>query len=273
MGKTTRFCFTVACLISSAWAQDIVRRGEPPRESVRQAVTAAANRYIVTFTPGTPQSARANAAFLAGATVRHNYAGIDAIAITVPNTNVLDAVKRNPQVTRVLPDFIIRSEQKGGKGGGGGGSGGGGSAFLDFDTRQIISTEVQRVGMPRSGSDGTGIGVALIDSGIDFNHPDLAPAPNNLSTSFNALNPGGSCQDDGGHGTHIAGLIAALNNSIGIVGVAPAAKLYCVKVLASDLTGTDSEVMAGLDWVIQNHALVNPPIRSEFQLGAAARFW
>jgi len=56
-------------------------------------------------------------------------------------------------------------------------------------------------------------------------------------------------------------LIAAQNNDIGIVGVAPAATLYCVKVLGADLTGTDSDVMAGLDWVIQNHSVVTPPIR------------
>jgi subtilisin family serine protease len=115
--------------------------------------------------------------------------------------------------------------------------------------------------MPSSGSDGTGIGIALLDSGIDFNHPDLAPAPNSAATAFNGINPGSSCQDDGGHGTHIAGLIAAQNNAIAIVGVAPAAKLYCVKVLASNLTGTDSNVLAGLDWVAQNHNSLNPPVR------------
>src|SRR6185503_11992383 len=130
-----------------------------------------------------------------------------------------------------------------------------------FDTRQLISTEVQRVGPPATGSDGVGIGIAVIDSGIDFNHPDLAPAPNAAATSFNAVNPGTSCQDDGGHGTHVSGMIAALNNSIGIVGVAPAATLYCVKVLGSDLTGTDSQLLAGLEWVLDNHGLVTPPIR------------
>ena len=86
--------------------------------------------------------------------------------------------------------------------------GGGGS--LTFDTRQLISEGVQRVGMPESGSDGAGIGVALLDSGIDFNHPDLAPAPNSAATAYNAFTPGASCQDDGGHGTHLSGLIAAL---------------------------------------------------------------
>ena len=115
--------------------------------------------------------------------------------------------------------------------------------------------------MPAAGSDGTGIGIALLDSGRDFNHPDLKPAPNTPATAFNAVSPGASCQDDGGHGTHIAGLIAAQNNTIGIVGVAPAARLYCVKILGADLTGTDSDVIAGLDWVLQNRNSVNPPIR------------
>jgi subtilisin family serine protease len=100
-----------------------------------------------------------------------------------------------------------------------------------------------------------------VDSGIDFAHPDLDPAPDTPANAFNAISPGASCQDDGGHGTHISGIIAALNNSIGVVGVAPAATLYCVKVLGSDLTGTDSNLLAGLDWVLQHHASVNPPIR------------
>ena len=100
-----------------------------------------------------------------------------------------------------------------------------------------------------------------MDSGIDFAHPDLDPAPDTPANAFNAISPGASCQDDGGHGTHISGIIAALNNSIGVVGVAPAATLYCVKVLGSDLTGTDSNLLAGLDWILQHHASVNPPIR------------
>src|SRR5207249_1582327 len=74
---------------------------------------------------------------------------------------------------------------------------------------------------------------------------------NNLPNSYNTFSPGASCQDNGGHGTHLSGLIAVQNNSIGIVGVAPAAKLYGVKVLDSNITGADSVIMAGLDWVVQ----------------------
>ena len=257
------------------FAQDVIAPGPITLGSPRP--TASANSYIVVFAPGTPQNARANAAGFAGARLRHNYIGIDAAAVIVPNANALDVLRRSPSVVGVVPDFIVRGAVQGGGGGGppvvpdfivhGGAKSGGGGGHrppptpVVFDTRQLISIGVQRVGMPITGSDGTGIGVAVVDSGIDFTHPDLAPAPNSAGTAFNAIPGGTSCQDDGGHGTHVSGLIAALNNSIAVVGVAPAGTLYCVKVLGSDLTGTDSDVLAGLDWVLQHHASVTPPIR------------
>ena len=257
MRPYSRLGLSVATLLGSlALAQDVVQLGAPLPVTA-QPPAASPNGYIVIFAAGTSQNDRANTVVFAGGRLRHNYATVDAAAVTVPNAAALEALRRNSRVSRVVPDFIIRSSAKGG--------GRGGSppppTPVVFDTRQLISTEVQRVGPPATGSDGDGIGVAVIDSGIDFNHPDLAPAPNAAATAFNATNPGASCQDDGGHGTHVSGMIAALNNAIGIVGVAPAATLYCVKVLGSDLTGTDSNLLAGLEWVLQNHGVVNPPIR------------
>jgi len=248
--------FAITVLSGVAFGQDAVRLGGP-LPITAQPPTASPNRYIVIFAACASQNERANVVLFAGAQLRHNYSTSEAAAVTVPNANVLDALRRNPRVSRVVPDFIVRTSAKGG--------GRGGNppppTPVVFDTRQLISTEVQRVGPPATGSDGDGIGVAVVDSGIDFNHPDLAPAPNAAATAFNATNPGASCQDDGGHGTHVSGMIAALNNAIAIVGVAPAATLYCVKVLGSDLTGTDSDLVAGLEWVLNNHNLVNPPIR------------
>jgi subtilisin family serine protease len=190
--------------------------------------------------------------------LRHNFDNIDAVAVTVPNAAALNALRNNPAVLRAVPDYIVRTTEKpsnpgGGKPGGGGG--GGGTSPVAFDTRQIIPYEVQRVGIPAAGNDGTGIGVAVLDTGIDFSHPDLAPS----ASSFSAF--GGFCQDDHGHGTHVAGLTAAQNNTIGIVGVAPAAKLYCVKVLDSTGSGSDATIIAGLDWVLTNRNAVTPPIR------------
>ena len=246
-----RFAAAVLCL-SGAWAQDIIRPGELPRGASPQPPAVVANGYIVAFAPGTSKAARATAALAAGAFVRFNYDGVEAIAVTVPNDNAVNTLRRHSAVLQVAPDRVVQGGVK---------PGGGGGTPLTFDPRQLISYEVQRVGIPAGGSDGTGIGVALLDTGIDFNHPDLDPTPNSASTAYNAFSPGASCQDDGGHGTHVSGLIAAQNNTIGIVGVAPGARLYCVKVLNSSIMGTDSVIMAGLDWVLQNYSRVNPRIR------------
>jgi len=249
---STSLLFAPVFLTSLAFAQDLI--GPAPITNNAQRPAASATGYIVIFAPGTVPNGRANAVISAGARLRHNYIAIDAAAVSVPNANILETLRRSPGVIRVVPDFIIRNQAKGGKGGPP-------PTPVTFDTRQVIPFGVQRVGLPATGSDGDGIGIAVVDSGIDFAHPDLNPAPNTAATAFNAINPGASCQDDGGHGTHVSGIIAALNNSIAVVGVAPAATLYCVKVLGSDLTGTDSDLLAGLDWVLQHHASVNPPIR------------
>lgn len=244
---------TLAFCATAAFAQDIIQPGQTPRNGESARPTAAANGYIVRFARGTPKAARATAAFQAGAQLRYNYDSFEAIAVTVPNENALNALRRHAAVVQVAPDWGFRANAKPGTGGGG--------KPLPLDTRQVISYEVQRVGIPAGGSDGTGIGIAVVDSGIDYAHPDLNPAADTAATAYNAISPGASCQDDGGHGTHLSGLIAAQNNSIGILGVAPAARLYCVKVLNSALQAYDSWILAGLDWVIQKHDKVNPNIR------------
>lgn len=99
----------------------------------------------------------------------------------------------------------------------------------------------------------TGSGVAwILDSGIDLDHPDLNV---DASRGFNAFTKGrdGNSLDDGnGHGSHVAGTIAALNNDIGVVGVAPGATVIPVKVLDSRGSGSYSGVIAGVDHVAAN---------------------
>ncbi len=93
------------------------------------------------------------------------------------------------------------------------------------------------------------IKVAIIDTGIDLKHPDLK---DNIKGGYNALQPWKSPNDDNGHGTHVAGIVAALNNTIGVVGVGPQIDLYAVKVLNAAGSGYLSDVIEGLDWAIQN---------------------
>jgi hypothetical protein len=99
----------------------------------------------------------------------------------------------------------------------------------------------------------SGTGVAwIIDSGIDLDHPDLNV---NASRAFNAFTSGkdGQSADDGnGHGTHVAGTIAAINNGYGVIGVAPGATVIPVKVLDSRGSGSYSGVIAGVDYVGAN---------------------
>jgi subtilisin family serine protease len=102
---------------------------------------------------------------------------------------------------------------------------------------------------------GDGVGVAVVDTGLDFNHRDLKPLETVCFTAFSA------CQDDNGHATHVGGIIAARNNTVDVVGVAPGATLYAVKVLNSSGSGTDSTVIAGLDWIALHAASLTPPIR------------
>jgi len=203
--------------------------------------------YIVLFRQGTNLPGRGIVVQNAGAALRFNYNGVEAAAIRVTNANALAALQKNPSVLAVIPDRPVSAYQHAnGKGGGKPGNGG---------SPQVLPAGVARVGSPTSSSNGEGVGVAVVDTGVDLAHPDLAGTDN----SFSAF--GASCQDDNSHGTHVAGIVAAQDNDGDVVGVAPKARIYCVKVLDNTGSGSDATVMAGLDWVLSNHNLVAPPIR------------
>jgi subtilisin family serine protease len=90
------------------------------------------------------------------------------------------------------------------------------------------------------------IHVAILDSGIDYNHPELKNA---YKGGFNFLLDSNDPLDDLGHGTHVAGIIAAANNSEGVVGVASDVDLYSLKVLDNCGSGNNSNIISAIDWV------------------------
>ncbi len=96
---------------------------------------------------------------------------------------------------------------------------------------------------------GQGVKVAIVDTGMDFTHPDLAP---NYKGGWNAIVSTASPMDDQGHGTHVSGTIGAVRDSNGVVGVAPKADLYAVKVLDKNGSGQYSWVVAGIEWAVMN---------------------
>jgi subtilisin family serine protease len=158
----------------------------------------------------------------------------------------LKQVQNDPDVILVEPDLIVRA------------------------VAQTTPTGVQRIGATLNsiaaidGSDSrVNVDVAVIDTGIDETHPDLNVFARTdcVDYDFLAIFFGlpttcydGQGTDENSHGTHVAGTIGALDNGIGVVGVAPGARLWSVRVLDFDGTGYASWVIAGVDYVAQHAA-------------------
>jgi subtilisin len=123
---------------------------------------------------------------------------------------------------------------------------------------QTLPTGIDRIegdSSSTSSGDGSGsvngVAVAVIDTGIDTDHPDL-----NVAGGVNC-STGRRFDDGNGHGTHVAGTIGAKDDGIGVVGVAPGVTLYAVRVLNNAGSGTWSSVVCGIDWVTANAASKN----------------
>ena len=104
-------------------------------------------------------------------------------------------------------------------------------------------------GVHTGGNKGNGIKVTLIDSGMDYTHPDLG---DNYAGGYDFVNGDFDPMDDAGHGTHVAVAVGAEDNDSGVVGVAPEASLYAIKVLNSSGRGSWSGIIAALQWAVDN---------------------
>jgi subtilisin family serine protease len=96
---------------------------------------------------------------------------------------------------------------------------------------------------------GRSIKVAVLDTGIDALHIDLA---GRYRGGYNFVADNVNPLDGHGHGTHVSGTIAAERNGVGVVGVAPEAELYALKVLSDEGSGFESDILAAIDWCVQN---------------------
>ncbi|WP_211749637.1 S8 family peptidase [Paenibacillus sp. Marseille-Q4541] len=110
---------------------------------------------------------------------------------------------------------------------------------------------VKQIRAPKAWSTSTGhkIKIAVIDTGADYQHPDLR---HSLARGINLLNRSMLPLDDNGHGTHIAGTIAAANSTEGIIGVAPRSVIYPVKAFDNQGSAYVSDIILGIDWCVRN---------------------
>ena len=221
---------------------------------------------IVSFDSAVSRDERSVIIRGAGAAVRFNFTIVDAAAVMVPNEAAYWALADDPDVTAFTPDRPVQAfappgscspwpECKDAEADTGDGE--------TVQTVQTLPSGVERIGGYATGYTGTGVGVAIVDTGLDFNHVDL----NVAVPCFDAF-PGGDCGDGNGHGTHVGGIVAALDDGfVDVVGVAPMATLYAVRVLDDTGSGTDSTVIAGLNWVVRTldpddpDYVVGPPIQ------------
>ncbi|MDF2873233.1 MAG: Intracellular serine protease [Anaerocolumna sp.] len=132
--------------------------------------------------------------------------------------------------------------------------------LIPFDVQQIhesaseIPEGIQMINAPHlweAGKKGEGVVVAIIDTGCQTDHPDLAGriiGGRNFTCDY-AMNPD-KYEDNNGHGTHVAGTIAAIENDAGVVGVAPLVKLLIVKVLDKNGSGSYQSIIEGINYAV-----------------------
>ena len=140
----------------------------------------------------------------------------------------IQGLSHNPNVVLIQPDSVAKA------------------------TAQTVPTGIMRMGAYDPNLTGVNVNVAVLDTGVDNSHPDL-----NVVGGYNfSGGPSKKWTDRNGHGTHVAGTIGALNNGIGVVGVAPGARIWAVKVLGDSGSGYTSDIIAGIDWVTANAATI-----------------
>ena len=199
-------------------------------------------KYIVTLAPGARADAvaarhRASVEALYTDAI-HGFAGI------VPEMR-LRALQDDPDIVAIEPDVEVHAfPQKT-------------IVLAGGDTPMLtVNSETTPTGIVRAGvsqqTDVSTVGVAVLDTGISLSHPDLNVVP---GVSYIRGNKNGS--DDNGHGSHVAGTIAAKLNGAGVRGVAPNARVFPVKVLDRWGNGSLSAIISGIDWVTRNAASKN----------------
>jgi serine protease len=179
-------------------------------------------------------------------TVSRSFNIIPAMAARL-DANQIKQLRENPDVAYIEPDYKIYAL----------GSldtiTGSSSNIEALSSSQTIPYGVTMVNAPAvwSQTKGAGVRVAVMDTGISMYHPDRGNVVGSVS-----FVPNEAVEDFEGHGTHTSGTIAAADNNIGVVGVAPQADLLIAKVMDNTGSGQESWLISGIEWAVNNNAKV-----------------
>lgn len=253
---SSRFVVGTALASMTVFAQACIAQSETDNRAVSIEMREyIQDNYIFVFKPGVDSAdARGRANMLAAqanAKPQHVYkSAIKGFSAKMSPAAAQRLAANNPSIAYYEPDGLVFATM--------GKPGGGGSDLPP----QTTPWGIARV---NGGVDGTGLTAWVIDSGIDLDHEDLnvdtARAANFVSSGKNTPN------DGNGHGTHVAGTIAAIDNGVGVVGVAAGATVVPVRVLDNRGSGSFSGVIAGIDYVAANGA---PGDVANMSLGAVS---
>ncbi len=170
-----------------------------------------------------------------GGKVKKDFHIINAISARLPE-NKIEEMKNDPSIKYVVNDTIFKVSDE----------------YSNSWGVQYIGSQA----VHNQSINGTGVKIAVLDTGIDYTHPDLA---GNYKGGYNFISDNSDPWDDNClsvyktcHGTHVSGIIAAESNGIGVVGVAPGASIYAVKVLDGGGFGAASFVVSGIEWAKNN---------------------
>jgi subtilisin len=158
-----------------------------------------------------------------GGHVKRRFNRIPAMAARLPQP-VIEWLRNNPAVASIDPDLEVH-------------------ALDEYSSAWGVSRIGSRV-VHDAGNKGGAVKVCIIDSGVDRTHPDLA---GRYAGGYDFVNDDADPTDDNGHGTHVAGTIAAILNGAGVVGVAPEAQILAYKILDSTGSGSFSDAIAAVE--------------------------
>ncbi|MGJ9458138.1 S8 family peptidase [Oceanobacillus sp. CF4.6] len=171
--------------------------------------------------------------------LHHVLETIGAVSISIPSIYI-DELRNKEDVAWIEPDYIVKTNGQ----------------VVDWGHGKTVDDHTKELGIT-----GDGIKIGIIDTGISSIHPDL-----HVTNGKSFVENSATYEDNNGHGTHVAGIIAALDNDVGVIGVAPEADIYAIKSLDKSGTGRQTDIIAGIEWAIEQELdIVNLSITSNYK--------